>query len=215
MKSIVSDHPAKSDSNNKENDSRERLITSTQELLWSRGYIGTSPSAIQQRSGVGQGSMYHHFKGKPELALAAIERNVEELMHIAESRFASQGTAIERIAAYLHAPRNVLRGCQAGRLVQDPDVIASPELRQPLTDLFDFVRVQLAGIIRSGIESSEFDRNLDPTATADMIASVVQGGYVLARVSGNVDPFNRAIAAAIDMLEKRVELATLQRAMTV
>ncbi|WP_390624043.1 helix-turn-helix domain-containing protein [Fodinicola feengrottensis] len=52
----------------------ERLIESTRELLWERGYVGTSPKAIQQRSGVGQGSMYHHFDGKPDLARAAISR---------------------------------------------------------------------------------------------------------------------------------------------
>ena len=55
-------------------DAAERLITSTQELLWERGYVGTSPKAIQQRAGAGQGSMYHHFTGKPDLARAAIDR---------------------------------------------------------------------------------------------------------------------------------------------
>ncbi|BBJ46318.1 hypothetical protein SSPO_090360 [Streptomyces antimycoticus] len=60
-------------------DTRERLIASTRELLWERGYVGTSPKAIQERSGAGQGSMYHHFRGKPDLALAAITRSAEEL----------------------------------------------------------------------------------------------------------------------------------------
>src|SRR5688572_27007362 len=40
----------------------ERLIESTRELLWERGYVGTSPKAILERAGAGQGSMYHHFK---------------------------------------------------------------------------------------------------------------------------------------------------------
>jgi AcrR family transcriptional regulator len=57
----------------------DRLIESTRELLWERGYVGTSPKAIQQRAGVGQGSMYHHFTGKPDLALAAVRRTAEEL----------------------------------------------------------------------------------------------------------------------------------------
>ena len=54
---------------------RERLVQSAQELLWERGYVAMSPKAIQERSGVGQGSMYHHFKGKADLAAAAIELN--------------------------------------------------------------------------------------------------------------------------------------------
>lgn len=46
----------------------ERLIEATQELLWARRYVGTSPRAIQRQAGVGQGSMHHHFTGKPDLA---------------------------------------------------------------------------------------------------------------------------------------------------
>ena len=57
----------------------ERLIESTRDLLWERGYVGTSPKAILERAGAGQGSMYHHFKGKPDLALAAIRRTAEQL----------------------------------------------------------------------------------------------------------------------------------------
>lgn len=56
----------------------ERLIESAQALLWERGYVGTSPRAIQERAGAGQGSMYHHFRGKPDLALAAMRRSAEE-----------------------------------------------------------------------------------------------------------------------------------------
>lgn len=63
---------------------QERLIEATRELLWERGYVGTSPKAIQQHAGAGQGSMYHHFTGKPDLALAAIRRTAEELWAGAE-----------------------------------------------------------------------------------------------------------------------------------
>jgi AcrR family transcriptional regulator len=60
-------------------DTAERLVTSAQELLWERGYVGTSPKAIQERAGAGQGSMYHHFRGKPDLALTAMRRSAREL----------------------------------------------------------------------------------------------------------------------------------------
>src|SRR5690349_23561652 len=92
-------------------DTTERLIESTRELLWERGYVGTSPKAIQQRAGVGQGSMYHHFDGKPALALAAIERTAEEMRATVEAQFAGPGTALERVTAYLRRERDVLKGC--------------------------------------------------------------------------------------------------------
>lgn len=58
---------------------RERLVESARDLLWERGYVGTSPKAILERAGAGQGSMYHHFTGKSDLALAAITRTAEEM----------------------------------------------------------------------------------------------------------------------------------------
>jgi AcrR family transcriptional regulator len=50
----------------------ERLISAARDLLWERGYVGTSPRAIQRHAEAGQGSMYHHFSGKHDLARQAI-----------------------------------------------------------------------------------------------------------------------------------------------
>lgn len=54
--------------------SREKLISAMCALLSERGLEATSPTMIFKRSGVGQGSMYHHFEGKNDLALAAIRQ---------------------------------------------------------------------------------------------------------------------------------------------
>ena len=118
----------------------DRLIESTRELLWERGYVGTSPKAILERAGAGQGSMYHHFKGKPDLALAAIRRTAEDLRATAEGVLGGPGTPYERIKAYLRRERDVLRGCPIGRLTMDPDVIASDELRAPVDETIDWIR---------------------------------------------------------------------------
>lgn len=55
-------------------DSKQRLIAAACSLLAERGFEAMSPQMIQQRSGIGHGSMYHHFpgKGKEGLALDAI-----------------------------------------------------------------------------------------------------------------------------------------------
>ncbi|MDC7802356.1 TetR family transcriptional regulator [Sphingomonas sp. BLCC-B65] len=50
-------------------DTKTRLVEAAQELLWERGYAATSPKDILRRADAGQGSMYHHFDGKQELAL--------------------------------------------------------------------------------------------------------------------------------------------------
>src|SRR5215469_9369342 len=141
-------------------DARERLIDSTRELLWERGYVGTSPKAIQQRSGAGQGSMYHHFHGKRDLALAAIEQSAADLRARAEADFSGPGPAAERVAAYLRREREVLRGCPVGRLTQDPDVMADPGLRRPVEETFGWLRARLAALLDEG----ELAPGVDPQA---------------------------------------------------
>jgi AcrR family transcriptional regulator len=182
----------------------ERLIESTRELLWERGYTGTSPKAIQQRAGAGQGSMYHHFTGKPDLALAAIRRTAEEMRARAEERFSTPGTALDRVTAYLRHERDVLKGCPVGRLTQDPDVMADPTLRAPIDETLSWLRGRLTEVLTEGRERGELDTALDPQATATTVAAVLQGGYVLARAAGSALPFDQAIDGVLGLLTTHV-----------
>ncbi len=181
-------------------DARERLITSTQALLWERGYVGTSPKAIQQRAGVGQGSMYHHFAGKSDLALAAIQRCAEQIRAFAEERLSGAGGAYERIESFLLNERDVLRGCQLGRLTQDPEIVANPDLHRPVDETFDWLRRRLATVLAEGQASGEFAPQLDPEDVAATIAGVMQGGYVLAKAAGSDEPYFCAIRGILGML---------------
>nr|WP_225955055.1 TetR/AcrR family transcriptional regulator [Kibdelosporangium phytohabitans] len=171
------------------------MIESARELLWERGYVGTSPKAIQAHSGVGQGSMYHHFTGKPDLALAAINRSAEELRERAEVAFATPGTPFERITAYFRREREVLKGCPIGRLTQDPDVMADPELRKPVQETFTWLTGRLADLLAEALEDT-----VDAHATAPALVAVLQGGYVLARAAGSADVHTRAVDGALGLL---------------
>ncbi|MER7344651.1 TetR/AcrR family transcriptional regulator [Streptomyces aurantiacus] len=181
----------------------ERLIESTRELLWERGYVGTSPKAIQQHAGAGQGSMYHHFTGKPDLALAAIRRTAQEMRATAETTLAGDGPAYDRVASYLLRERDVLRGCPVGRLTMDPDVIASDELRAPVTETLQWLRERLAGIVQEGVDRGEFSASLDAGEVASAIVATVQGGYVLARATGSPEAFDAGVRGLLALLEPR------------
>ncbi|GAA2165965.1 TetR/AcrR family transcriptional regulator [Actinomadura napierensis] len=182
---------------------RERLVESTRALLWERGYVGTSPKTIQQRAGAGQGSMYHHFTGKEDLAQAAIRRTADEMRAAVDAQLSGPGTAVERITAYLRRERDVLRGCPIGRLTQDPDVIAVPTLRAPVEETFSWLRERLAAVVREGLDRGELDAAVDPASTAAAIVAALQGGYVLARAAGTPDPFDQAVTGILALLGAR------------
>ncbi|MBB5916943.1 AcrR family transcriptional regulator [Nocardia transvalensis] len=180
---------------------KDNLIESTRALLWERGYVGTSPKAIQQRAGAGQGSMYHHFSGKEDLARAAIDRTVEELRVGVDAQLSGPGTALHRISAYLRRERDVLKGCPIGRLTQDPDVLAAPVLREPVEQTLSWLRTRLARVVTEGIDGGELSAALDPEATASAIVATLQGGYVLARSAGSAAPFEQAIEGVLALLD--------------
>ncbi|MEU6166850.1 TetR/AcrR family transcriptional regulator [Streptomyces tanashiensis] len=181
----------------------ERLIEAARELLWERGYVGTSPKAVQQAAGAGQGSMYHHFAGKQDLALAAIRRSAEELGAATEAVLGGGGSAYARIEAYLLRERDVLRGCPMGRLTMDPEVIAHPELRAPVEEVLGRVRGRLAEVVREGVDSGELNEALDPDEIAAAVLATLQGGYVLARATGGRAPFDSAVRGLLALLAPR------------
>lgn len=181
----------------------DRLIEATQELLWERGYVGTSPKAIQQRAGAGQGSMYHHFTGKPGLAREAITRTAARMRATAEGVLGAPGTAQERLSAYLLREREVLRGCPVGRLTMDPDVMSSDELRAPVDETLGWLRDRLAGIIQEGVDQGEFAPDIVPAEIAAAVVATVQGGYVLARASGDPAAFDAAVGGLLALLTSR------------
>jgi TetR/AcrR family transcriptional repressor of nem operon len=182
-------------------DAKERLIEAAQDLLWDRGYTGTSPKAIQQQADAGQGSMYHHFAGKHELAHAAITRSARQLRAEAELAFGVEGAAMEKIGAYLTRQRDVLRGCRIGRLAADPDIIAAADLREPLVGTFRWLEGELASLIQDGQEAGEFGAQLDPATVAATIVATVQGGYVLARAAADSEQFERATSGLMTLLK--------------
>ncbi len=180
----------------------DRLIASAQALLWERGYVAMSPKEIQRRSRVGQGSMYHHFTGKAELAAAAVRRSAAEMRAEIAPILDGPGTATERIAAYLRREREVLRGCRLGGLTQDPEVLARPELREPIEETLGWLRQRIAELIADAQRQGRVDPEIAPVHVASALSAVLQGGYVLARAHGSSEPFHEAIEGALSLLAR-------------
>jgi AcrR family transcriptional regulator len=179
---------------------RERLIESTRALLWERGYVATSPKDIQRLAEAGQGSMYHHFSGKEELAHAAIDRTAEEMRASVEAVLSGPGTALERISAYLRRERDVLKGCPVGRLTQDPDVMAAPALAAPVEETFTWLQGRLAALVAEGVGDGELSPAIDPEITSAAIVATLQGGYVVARAAGDPEAFRQAVEGVLALL---------------
>ncbi|MEV4623915.1 TetR/AcrR family transcriptional regulator [Asanoa sp. NPDC049573] len=180
-------------------DSRQLLVDTMSELMWERGYADTSPRDVRERSGVGQGSMYHHFPTKRDLGLAALERNVADLLPAA-SELDGPGDPMARLEAYLMRPRDALKGCKVGRMTQDPQVRDDPVLLAPVARAFAQVHVSWVRVLREAVAAGQLRDDLDAEQLAHMLMAVLQGGYVLAIAQQDPRPFDDARAGALALL---------------
>lgn len=181
-------------------DTRNRLVDATRELLWERGYAATSPKDILSRADAGQGSMYHHFSGKQDLAVAALEASATAMREDADTLLHSEGPATERLVAYLERQRDSLRGCRMGRMTYDADVLATPELLKPVAETLAWLVETIGLVISEGIDAGEFPPGTDAHQLASMVVATVQGGYVLARAQQAPSEFDAAIHGATTLL---------------
>jgi AcrR family transcriptional regulator len=143
--------------------------------------------------------MYHHFPTKRDLALAALERNVADLLPTT-SDLDGPGDPIARIEAYLMRPRDALKGCKVGRMTQDPQVREDPVLLAPVARAFAQVHVSWSKVLREAIAGGRLRNDLDPDRLAHTLMAVLQGGYVLAIAQQDPGPFDDACSGALDLL---------------
>lgn len=179
-------------------DAREMLVASAQKLFAEQGVEATSPRQVLEDSGVGKGSLYHHFPTKRDLAYAAIDRMSVASLDNARSVLMSSGTPFERLSAYLTKPRDAVAGCRVGRLTSDATVMASDELQQPVHDYFTHLIDLVAEVFVEAGATPKRARERAITAVA-----VIQGGYVLSRALDDPDLMSRAVTGFLDLIEDR------------
>jgi TetR/AcrR family transcriptional repressor of nem operon len=178
---------------------RAEILRAVKELLWERGYEAMSPRDVLDRSGAGQGSLYHHFPGKVELACVALNEMAAEERAAVDVLFAPDRKPLDRIYAYLNRERDALRGCRLARLANE-SVMENLELRKPVKRFLEHIIDRL----RSSLEEAQFDGDLLPDFEAAEVATtllaVVEGGFVLARTHWDANRMKQALGGATQLL---------------
>jgi TetR/AcrR family transcriptional regulator, lmrAB and yxaGH operons repressor len=182
--------------------SRERLVAAMADALRRKGYHGVGLSELLATAQAPKGVLYHHFPGgKAELAVAAIDRSVQELEASLE---ALVGSAADVAAAFrlwmLAAGKRLAKsgfetGCPlaAVALETGPD---DEQLRSALTQAFARIRTALVPVLVA--------RGLAPAKALRMstlMVSAYEGALIQSRVAGD----GKALTDTADMLSEMLE----------
>lgn len=77
-------------------ETKQKLINTAQELIWSESYNAVSVDDICSKAGVNKGSFYHYFPSKAHLALETMNSCMGEMMTIYNDIFSAARPPVER-----------------------------------------------------------------------------------------------------------------------
>jgi TetR/AcrR family transcriptional repressor of nem operon len=176
---------------------RDRLVNSARYLFWERGYAGTSMADLLAHAEVNSGSFYHFFESKEALLREVLEGYLFALRPmIVDPAYAQTDDPVERIFAILSGYRERILitdskyGCPLGRLALEID----PENRPAHTLIAKNFQGWI-GAVRECVEQLKprLPRGTDLDALATYVLAIMEGGVMLSRSYGSVEPFDRTV----------------------
>jgi AcrR family transcriptional regulator len=179
-------------------------------LFADRDFGSVSIRDIGKAAGVNSAMIYYHFRNKRDLYRAAIESAVEEAFDLFAEHCNTERheTPAEAIGAWFDVHvrlykqlRNVIKislDCKG-------TVPGAPESKQPIKRFYRHEREILEGLVRQGIKSGHFRKDVDPATIATMVSTMLDG--VLARsfflkdfdMHETVEAFKRTIMLSLGL----------------
>lgn len=134
-------------------DSKQKLVAAACALLAERGFEASSPQMFQQRSGVGHGSMYHHYRGKEDLALDAISHMRASTLAFLDGNAPTDSAEPEAIPSGIMAALDRLFARKEGqaliRLLADSVAGAINPLATATQDWCNDIRAEIVLMLRA------------------------------------------------------------------
>jgi len=180
--------------------SRERIVERAAELFAARGIAATSLDEVLAAAGAGKGQFYHYFRGRDELAAAAVgQRCAQVVAGLAEAlRDVSSLAELERALAGFIAgfEQAGLTGCPIGTLATEV-ANHNEAARLEAAAGFDAWERLLADALERMRQLGELRADISSAVLATGLLASIEGGMVLSQVRKDVASLRIAVEAGL------------------
>ena len=196
----------------KNNVSKDKLVKSARDLFRHQGFHKTTIDDISEASGLNRGSIYFYFKGKEELAQAALDHALEREFILIESLMSQGKDPLDKLHRMIdgivrfNADRNCKGGCLFGNFALELGD-TNPELARSANRFFVQWKALIVSLLDQAQEANQFSRDVDLDAFAHTIMSMIEGTLLISRASGDVDTFVKAGESIRDMVRAHTKPA--------
>ncbi len=180
--------------------SRERIVREASELFAVQGVAATSVDEVLAAAGAGKGQFYHYFRGRDELAAAAVGyRCAQVVAELTEALGSvSSLTGLEQALAGFVAgfEQSGMPGCPIGTLATEV-AGRNEDARIQAAAGFDAWERLLADAMERMRQRGELHADAEPAALATGLLASIEGGMVLSQVRKDMAPLRVAVAAGL------------------
>ncbi|MGE5677400.1 MAG: TetR/AcrR family transcriptional regulator, partial [Pseudomonadota bacterium] len=147
---------------------RQRILDSAMSVFIKSGYSNARLEDIAASAGVTRGAVYHHFGGKPEVYTALVNERFNEANTVFAKIVQSSGSPSEKLRTLIIETLSLLENSEEYRKVQELVLFRTayvPELEEGIQYKIKSTNGTVSyieGLIKSGKESGEFKKSLDP-----------------------------------------------------
>jgi TetR/AcrR family transcriptional repressor of nem operon len=187
---------------------RDLILTQATELFRRQGFGATSIQDLLRSTGVNRGSLYFHFPGKDDLAVAVLERHRDEFLAFVASslRGDSPGRRLDRFfreALKAHRDSGFVGGCFWGNTALEmADREPDPRYLKIVRDVFRQWKAMLAEVVKEAQKTREVQSRLPAADLATHIVASLEGGIMLARLQKVANPLQKNL----DLLRHTLQL---------
>ena len=180
--------------------SRERIVERAAELFAERGIAATSVDEVLAAAGAGKGQFYHYFRGRDELAAAAVGYRCEQVvagLTAALGAVASFDALEQTLASFVAGFEQAgMLGCPIGTLSTE---IAgrNEEARLRAAAGFDAWERLFADALERMCQSGELRADAPTAELATGLLASIEGGMVLSQARKDMASVRTAVASGL------------------
>ena len=180
--------------------SRERIVERAAELFADRGIAAVSVDEVLAAAGAGKGQFYHYFRGRDELAAAAVGFRCAQVvagLTGALGDVSSLRDLEQALAGFMSGfEQQGMPGCPIGTLSTEV-AGRNEEARVQAAAGFDAWEKLLAGVLERMREGGELRADADPAVLATGLLASIEGGMVLSQARQDMTSLRAAVEAGL------------------
>ena len=192
---------------------RQLIIDSAAPIFNKKGYAGTSMSDLTTATGLTKGSIYGNFKDKDDVAVHAFQHNIDLIIDFFSKELKAAGSTLDKLLAYPRGFRKVYRmilsygGCPILNTAVEADDTHAV-LRKMAVDVLAKWKKSIVSLIEKGKSEGVIDAATQAQNMAEILITIMEGGSVLSKVTGEESYMRNAIDTAEKMID---EMRTIKK----